>query len=218
MLAGLTGAEQLWPHVVESRTMTRPWRAAQRAKGQGTGVESRRADESTTASRPPGFHDFWATTASGERLSMSEYRGQVVLVVNTATQCSFTPQLRGLQTLQDAFGPLGFTVLGFPSDQFHQNPESDERTEELCTSEYQVTFPVFSTIDVNGPTAHPLWQWLRERKGGVLGGRIAWNFTKFLVSADGEVLRRYAPPVPPVRVARQIEQELGLEPGTTPLD
>ncbi|MFC7456140.1 glutathione peroxidase [Brachybacterium sp. GCM10030267] len=156
------------------------------------------------------FHDFRARTIDGECREMSEYRGQLVLVVNTATECAFTPQLQGLQCLHDRFGEHGFTVLGFPSDQFHQDPGTDAETREFCTSTYDVSFPLFSKVDVNGPDAHPLWQWIRQQKAGVMGGRIAWNFTKFLVAPDGSVLRRYAPPVPPVRIARRIEMELGL--------
>lgn len=158
----------------------------------------------------PSFHDFSAFTIDGERRSMSEYRGRVVLVVNTATECAFTPQLAGLQELQEQFSSHGFTVLGFPSDQFRQNPEDDAATKTLCASTWDVTFPLFSLVDVNGPTAHPLWKWMCAQKAGVIGGRIAWNFTKFLIDGEGRVLRRYAPPVPPARIAHRIRAELGL--------
>jgi glutathione peroxidase len=174
------------------------------------------AEAPTPAS--PTFHDFSALTISGERREMSEYRGQLVLVVNTATRCAFTPQLEGLQQLQVAFGRRGFTVLGFPSDQFHQDPGTDEETEKICTSAYDITFPLFSKIDVNGEGAHPLWRWMATQQGGVLGGRISWNFTKFLIDADGQVLRRFAPPIPPARIARRIEHELGIPVGTTTFD
>ena len=160
----------------------------------------------------PTFHDFSALTIDGELRAMSEYRGRLVLVVNTATLCAFTPQLTGLQELHDRFSAHGFTVLGFPSDQFHQEPGTDEEIQKVCTSSYEVTFPLFSKIDVNGPSAHPLWQWMCAQKAGVIGGRIAWNFTKFLIDGEGKVLRRYAPPVPPVRIARRIESELGMRP------
>ena len=160
----------------------------------------------------PTFHDFTALTIDGELRAMSEYRGRLVLVVNTATLCAFTPQLTGLQELHDRFSAHGFTVLGFPSDQFHQEPGTDEEIQEVCTSSYEVTFPLFSKIDVNGPSAHPLWQWMCAQKAGVIGGRIAWNFTKFLIDGEGKVLRRYAPPVPPGRIARRIESELGMRP------
>ncbi|MGO1228367.1 glutathione peroxidase [Brachybacterium sp. AOP42-C2-15] len=160
----------------------------------------------------PTFHDFTALTIDGELRAMSEYRGRLVLVVNTATLCAFTPQLTGLQELHDRFSAHGFTVLGFPSDQFHQEPGADDEIQEICTSSYEVTFPLFSKIDVNGPSAHPLWQWMCTQKAGVIGGRIAWNFTKFLIDGEGKVLRRYAPPVPPSRIARRIEAELGQRP------
>ncbi|WP_299300753.1 glutathione peroxidase [uncultured Brachybacterium sp.] len=160
----------------------------------------------------PTFHDFTALTIDGELRAMSEYRGRLVLVVNTATLCAFTPQLTGLQELHDRFSAHGFTVLGFPSDQFHQEPGTDEEIQEVCTSTFEVTFPLFSKIDVNGSSAHPLWQWMCAQKAGVIGGRIAWNFTKFLIDGEGKVLRRYAPPVPPGRIARRIESELGLRP------
>ena len=156
------------------------------------------------------FHDFSALTIEGEHQEMSEYRGRLVLVVNIATECAFTPQLASLQELSDAYAEHGFTVLAFPSDQFHQDPGTDEETKEICTSTYDVRFPLFSKIDVNGPTAHPLWKWMCAQKAGVIGGRIAWNFTKFLIDGEGRVLRRYAPLVPPVRIARRIESELGL--------
>jgi len=156
------------------------------------------------------FHDFSAITIDGEHRPMSEYRGRLVLVVNIATQCAFTPQLTSLQDLDDRFSEHGFTVLGFPSDQFHQDPGTDEDTQEFCTSTYDVRFPLFSKIDVNGPDAHPLWQWMCTQKAGVIGGRIAWNFTKFLIDGEGKVLRRYAPLVPPARIGRRIESELGL--------
>ncbi|MDO5661567.1 MAG: glutathione peroxidase, partial [Brachybacterium sp.] len=108
----------------------------------------------------------------------------------------------------------GFTVLAFPCNQFlRQEPGSDEEIQEFCRREYQVSFPVFAKVDVNGPDAHPLFVWLKSQKAGVMGGRIAWNFTKFLLDADGHVLRRYAPAVPPLRIARRIEQELS-ETGT----
>ncbi|AXK44240.1 glutathione peroxidase [Brachybacterium saurashtrense] len=156
------------------------------------------------------FHDFSALTITGERREMSEYRGHLVVVVNIATQCGFTPQLTALQELHERFRPHGVSVLGFPSDQFHQDPGTDADTEEFCASVYGVTFDLFSKIDVNGPDAHPLWQWMCAQKAGVIGGRIAWNFTKFLIDGEGRVLRRYAPPVPPVRIAKRIESELGL--------
>ena len=161
-----------------------------------------------TAETARSLHDFTARTASGEERSLADFRGQVVLLVNTATQCAFTPQLTALEELQRRYADQGFTVLGFPSDQFRQDPGSDADTVRVCTSQYEVSFPLFAKTDVNGPQAPEMWAWLRAQRGGVLGGRIAWNFTKFLLDRDGQVLRRYAPPVPPVRIARRIEAEL----------
>ena len=158
----------------------------------------------------PTFHDFSARTITGQEMPLDSYRGQLVLAVNTASRCLFTPQFAELQALQDRYGDSGFTVLGFPSDQFHQDPGSDEDTRETCTSQFSVTFPLFAKTDVNGPDAPPMWRWLCAQRPGVMGGRIAWNFTKFLVSADGHVVRRFAPPVPPARIARRIEAELSL--------
>ena len=180
----------------------------------GHSPRTRRTADDRGAHAPPGaargFHDFSATTIDGRDRAMSAYRGRLVLAVNTATHCTFTPQLEGLQQLHEAYEPCGFTVLGFPSDQFHQDPGTDADTESICTAAYDVTFPLFSKIDLNGPTAHPLWAWLSTQKGGVLGGRISWNFTKFLIDGQGRVLRRYAPPVPPARIAKRLEAELGL--------
>ena len=171
------------------------------------------SEEQTIPARPRCFHDFSATTIAGRPRDLSEYRGQLVLAVNTATHCAFTPQLESLQRLHEAYQQHGFTVLGFPSDQFHQDPGTDQDTEQICTSAYDTTFPLFSKVDVNGPSAHPLWTWLSGQKGGALGGRISWKFTKFLIDGQGRVLRRYAPPVPPTRIAKRIEQELGLQTG-----
>ena len=158
----------------------------------------------------PTFHDFSARTITGQEMPLDSYRGQLVLAVNTASRCLFTPQFAELQALQDRYGDSGFTVLGFPSDQFHQELETDEEIEANCRTAYDVTFPLFAKGDVNGPAAPPLWAWLQSQKGGIIGGRISWNFTKFLISPDGQVLRRYAPPIPPSRIARRIERELDL--------
>lgn len=171
-------------------------------------------DRSRTAhDAGPTLHSFTATTIDGEEQDLSEYRGKVLLVVNTASRCLFTPQYEDLQRLQLAYRDHGFTVLGFPSAQFLQEPGDDDEIAEFCTTSYDVTFPLFSKVDVNGPQAHPLWRWLTSQRSGVIGGRITWNFTKFLVSPEGKVLRRYAPVVPPHRIARRIEAELGLTGG-----
>nr|WP_259559593.1 glutathione peroxidase [Brachybacterium sillae] len=155
------------------------------------------------------LHDFTARTIEGDRRPLSDYRGQVVLVVNTATRCGLATQLEELEDLQRTFGPRGFTVLGFPCDQFlGQELPLDEQVEELCRSLFEVTFPLFARVRVNGPDADPMWQWLQAQKAGVIGGRISWNFTKFLIGPEGQVVRRYAPPLPPRRIARRIDMML----------
>lgn len=154
------------------------------------------------------LHDFTATSITGDEVSLDQFRGHLVLVVNTASRCLFTRQLQDLEDLHRRYHDQGFSVLGFPSDQFHQELEEDEKIEEFCTDNFDVTFPMFSTVKVNGPGAHPVWSWLQTQKGGLIGGRISWNFTKFLVSPEGRVLRRYAPPVPPSRIERRVREEL----------
>ncbi len=152
------------------------------------------------------LHDFTATSIAGQEVDLSEYRGKVVLVVNTASKCGFTPQYEGLEELYGRFHERGLEVLGFPCDQFaHQEPGSDGEIAEFCQLNYGVSFPMFSKIDVNGSGAHPLYQWLRQEKGGLLGNAIKWNFTKFLVDAEGNVVGRYAPATKPDRIAGDIE-------------
>ena len=152
------------------------------------------------------LHDFTATSIAGQEVDLSEYRGKVVLVVNTASKCGFTPQYEGLEELYGRFHERGLEVLGFPCDQFaHQEPGSDGEIAEFCQLNYGVSFPMFSKIDVNGSGAHPLYQWLRQEKGGLLGNAIKWNFTKFLVDAEGNVVGRYAPATKPDKIAGDIE-------------
>ncbi|MCH1867887.1 glutathione peroxidase [Nocardioides sp. CFH 31398] len=153
--------------------------------------------------------DFSARTLTGEERDLSAYHGQVVLVVNTASQCGFTPQYEGLEKLYQAYGEQGFVVLGFPSNQFGgQEPGSDDEIGSFCQKNYGVSFPMFSKIDVNGPEAHPLYQWLKGEKGGVLGDKIKWNFTKFLVGKDGKVVKRYGSTTKPEKIAGDVEREL----------
>ena len=155
------------------------------------------------------LHDFKATSIDGEEIDLSSYDGKVVLVVNTASQCGFTPQYAGLQKLQDTYADRGFAVLGFPCDQFgHQEPGTEEQIAEFCESSYGVTFPMFAKVDVNGDTAHPLYQWLKSEQSGLLGGAIKWNFTKFLVGRDGAVLGRYGSTTKPGKIRPDIEQAL----------
>lgn len=155
------------------------------------------------------LHDFTATTLDGHDQPLSAYAGKVVLVVNTASRCGFTPQYEGLEQLWRNFKQEGFVVLGFPCDQFgHQEPGTEEEIADFCSRNYGVTFPMFAKVDVNGPGAHPLWAWLREERNGVLGDAIKWNFTKFLVGRDGRVLRRFAPRTAPAQLAGSIESAL----------
>lgn len=160
---------------------------------------------------------FQAQTLDGQTQPLSQYAGKVVLVVNTASKCGFTPQFAGLQKLYDRFGEQGFVVLGFPSAQFKQELASDEKVGSFCRRNYGVEFPMFATTDVNGADAHPVFQWLKERQPGgigkVLGGKlgsaeIKWNFTKFLVDRSGHVVGRYAPATAPDKIAADIERAL----------
>ena len=156
------------------------------------------------------LHDFKATALDGREVSLADYAGDVVLVVNTASQCGFTPQLAGLETLHEKYRDRGFSVLGFPCNQFGgQEPGSEEEIGAFCQKNYGVTFPMFAKIDVNGKDAHPLFVWLKDEKKGLLGGKIKWNFTKFLVGRDGTVLGRYAPNTDPADLAGDVEQALG---------
>jgi glutathione peroxidase len=153
--------------------------------------------------------DFTATAIDGTEADLAAYEGQVVLVVNTASQCGFTPQYEGLQQLQEAYADRGFTVLGFPCDQFGgQEPGTEDEIAAFCERSFGVGFPLFAKVDVNGDGAHPLFTWLRGEKSGVLGGRIKWNFTKFLLARDGTVVDRFAPTTKPERLAAHIERVL----------
>jgi glutathione peroxidase len=138
-------------------------------------------------------YDFTARTIDGAEQSLSAYRGKALLVVNVASKCGFTPQYTGLEALHRKLAARGFTVLGFPCDQFgHQEPGDEAQIKSFCSLNYDVTFPLFAKIDVNGSNAHPLYQWLKSQKPGVLGTEaIKWNFTKFLIDANGAVVRRY---------------------------
>ena len=153
----------------------------------------------------PTLTDFSARSLDGNDIDLSTFTGQVALVVNTATKCGYTGQLSGLQQLHDDFAGQGFTVLGFPSDQFKQEPVADDEMAAVCQRNYGVTFPMFAKVAVNGRESHPLYHWLRSQKRGLLGGRINWNFTKFLIDRDGKVLARYGPTTEPQDIAADIE-------------
>jgi len=155
--------------------------------------------------------DFEAVSLDGTLQPLSDYAERVLLIVNVASRCGFTPQYAGLQALWRDYRDRGLVVLGFPCDQFgHQEPGSPEDIRDFCALNYAVDFPMFAKVDVNGADAHPLWAWLQAQKRGVLGTRgIKWNFTKFLVGRDGQVVGRYAPAVRPETLRRPIEAALG---------
>ena len=156
--------------------------------------------------------DFHATTIDGKDQDLGSYLGDVVLVVNTASACGLTPQYEGLQKLYDTYGDRGFVVLGFPCDQFgHQEPGTEEEISGFCQKNYGVSFPMFAKIDVNGDDTHPLYEWLKDEQRGLLGGKIKWNFTKFLLGRDGTVLDRFAPTTEPADLTNDIEKALASD-------
>ena len=152
------------------------------------------------------LYDFSADTLDGQRVTLETFRGKVLLIVNTASKCGFTPQYTGLENLQKTYAARGFEVLGFPCDQFgHQEPGDAAEIATFCSTKYDVTFPLFAKIDVNGAGAHPLWAWLKSEKSGLFGGAIKWNFTKFLIDRAGHVADRFAPTTTPAAIAPKIE-------------
>lgn len=151
-------------------------------------------------------YDFSARTLAGQDLPLKRFEGQVLLIVNTASACGFTPQYAGLQALYDGFAPRGFAVLGFPCNQFgHQEPGDSAQIEAFCTSKYDVSFPMFEKIDVNGGDAHPLYKFLKNEKSGLLGSSIKWNFTKFVVDRHGRVVARHGSTTRPETLSKEIE-------------
>jgi len=149
--------------------------------------------------------DFEAKTITGKDKRLDEYLGQVVLVVNTASKCGLTPQFEGLEKLYSGLREEGLVVLGFPCDQFaNQEFDNDAETADFCQLNYGVSFPMFAKVDVNGSKAHPLFGWLRDEQGGVLGDAIKWNFTKFLINREGKAVARYAPTVAPEDIEADI--------------
>jgi glutathione peroxidase len=151
------------------------------------------------------LYDFTARLTTGGEQSLAAYRGQALLIVNVASKCGFTPQYKGLQALHQEYGLRGFAVLAFPCDQFgHQEPGSDAEIATFCNRSFGVTFPLFAKIEVNGPRAHPLYVWLKQQKGGLLGSGIKWNFTKFLVDRAGAVRARFAPTTTPDGLSREV--------------
>ena len=156
------------------------------------------------------IYDFLVKTIRGEEQSLADYKGKVLLIVNTASKCGFTPQYKELQELYEQYRDRGFVVLGFPCNQFgNQEPGTEEEIEQFCQVNYGVTFPMFAKVDVNGENAHPLFQYLKEKAPGVLGTKaIKWNFTKFLVDRNGNVVARFAPQTRPSELISEMEKLL----------
>jgi glutathione peroxidase len=152
-----------------------------------------------------------AKTNKGSEVPLAHYRGKTLLIVNTASKCGFTPQYKGLEELYKKYANSGLVVLGFPCDQFaHQEPGSDAEIAEFCSLNFGVTFPLMGKVDVNGPNANPVFRLLKKKAHGLFGSAVKWNFTKFLVSPDGERVRRFAPTVEPAAMEGAIRKELGL--------
>ena len=152
------------------------------------------------------IYDFNATSLTGEDTPLKRFAGKVLLIVNTASACGFTPQYKGLEVLQQKYAAHGFSVLGFPCNQFgRQEPGSAAEIGQFCSSNYAVSFPMFDKIDVNGDNAHPLYQYLKNEKSGLLGSSIKWNFTKFLIDRSGKVAGRHAPTTTPEQLTKDIE-------------
>ena len=155
------------------------------------------------------IYEFTAERMDGATQDFSEYKGQVLLVVNTASKCGFTPQFEGLEALNEHYKDQGLTVVGFPCNQFgSQDPGSNDEIGAFCQKNYGVSFPMMAKVDVNGKNAHPIFNWLKGQKGGLLTGGIKWNFTKFLVGSDGQVTDRYAPTTKPEAIKADIEKAL----------
>lgn len=153
--------------------------------------------------------DFAAKAGNGQVFDFASLKGKPLLVVNTASKCGFTPQYKGLEELYQKYRDKGFTIVAFPCDQFaHQEPEDDAGIHAFCQRNFGVTFPLMSKTEVNGPGTHPVFAWLKEKAPGIIGPAIKWNFTKFLVEADGSTVRRYAPATEPADMAADIEKLL----------
>ena len=155
------------------------------------------------------IYDFAALTNRGVEKSFADYRGQVLLIVNTASKCGFTPQYKELEALYQKYKDAGLVVIGFPCDQFaHQEPGTDTEIEQFCQINFGVTFPLMKKIEVNGENEHPIYTFLKAQAGDCFGRNIKWNFTKFLVSRDGSVIKRYAPATQPMKIEKDIVEML----------
>jgi len=156
-----------------------------------------------------GFYDYSARKMNGREVKMETYKGKVVIVVNTASKCGFTPQFAELETLYKKYKDQGLAILGFPCNQFaNQDPASNQEIQNFCQLNYGVSFDMFEKVDVNGPETTPLYQFLKEEAKGAFGGKIKWNFTKFLIDRKQEVIRRYAPATPPLKMEEEIKKLL----------
>lgn len=152
------------------------------------------------------IYEFKMKDATGNEVSMADYKGKVLLIVNTATGCGFTPQYEGLQDLYEKYRDAGFEILDFPCNQFgNQAPGTEEEIVDFCQSRYGVTFPQFAKIEVNGDNEHPLYTYLKSQKGGIMGSNIKWNFTKFLVDREGKVVERFAPTATPEKLEDKVK-------------
>ncbi|MGD6805225.1 glutathione peroxidase [Rossellomorea vietnamensis] len=155
------------------------------------------------------IYDFDAVKPNGDEVSLSEFKGEAMVIVNTASKCGFTPQFEELQSLYEEFKDKGFTVLGFPSDQFmNQEFDNNDDIMEFCKVNYGVSFPMFSKVDVKGKGAHPLFKYLIKEKKGLMTSEVKWNFTKFLVDREGNVVNRYAPQTSPKKIKEDLEKIL----------
>lgn len=153
-----------------------------------------------------GFYDFTAKKINGEEIRMTDYKGKVVLIVNTASKCGFTPQLAELEQLHEKYKSQGLEILGFPCNQFaSQEPGTNEEVQDFCQINYGVTFTMFGKIDVNGENAHPLYRYLTSEAKGKMNNKIKWNFTKFLIDSEGNVIKRFAPVIKPMKIEEDIK-------------
>ena len=156
------------------------------------------------------IYDFKALSNKGAEVDFADYKGKVLMIVNTASKCGFTPQYDGLEALNQKYKDQGLVIIGFPCDQFaHQEPGTDEEIAEFCRLNHGVTFQLMSKIEVNGKNAHPVYEYLKGAAKGTLGNAIKWNFTKFLISRDGQTVKRYAPTVKPEEMEKDVVELLG---------
>lgn len=156
------------------------------------------------------IYDYKALTSKGQELDFKQFEGKVLLIVNTASKCGFTPQFAGLEELNRKYKDRGLVVIGFPCNQFgNQDPGSDEEISGFCQLNYGVTFQIMKKVDVNGDNADPIFKYLKEQTGGLLGSAIKWNFTKFLISRNGDTIKRFAPATAPKKLEKDIEKMLG---------